>query len=791
MRPPKHLGILVSASLILTLAVGANAAVFTLVNALLIRRQPVESPETLVVVVRRDQPLDPSRWSDLGMDRLRATGLFAQIAGEVVTRESFSDLQPNVLFSGFGRSFETAGVTAGYFETLGVQLRGRSFLATEDVYEGKPVGVISDDLWRDAFGRDPSIIGRTVAALPEPVSIVGVAPPGFGGALHGEHIGLWLPHHLLPRLNGVARGGPIPMLALARLESGVPIAAAQAWFAQSSRRSDASIEIVPLARMFGTQNSPAVVIREQQFVTIVMLASLLVLLVGSTALAGLMLVHYHSRHRELAIRSALGATSSRLRQQLLLELLPAIVISAVGSSVLGQWIIGVLPHLRLSDTIDISRLDLSADWRVSIAAGCASALTLATAGGLGVTWATRIRHNAFAAAGACAAVSRRARDLMLLAQAAIATLLLLLAAMLVRTMMYGVSDGAGFDVQHTLFVTLHVSTAGVRNQDAGSSAAEVLMDRIRSMPAVDVVALGPPPLGPRLQRQLGSVQTIRSGAVETEIPVAWISAGRSYLQALGVPALIGENSGGDKHAVVSASLADDLWPGMSPIGQPISYGPFSGTVVGVIDSAFGSVKFGRPAAIVTFEQETLLPRVLRDSGDLSFVVRARDPKGLAPAALRLVEERFADAPAAMVTTGLQLVQNDLGRERLAAWLFSGFGVIAVALAVGSVFGLVICAIQLNRRSYAVMLALGATAGTIARDVVWRSCRPAFLGASLGILGALMAAPVLRSALIALIDIDAKSCLAAAGLLVLCSGVAATIAAARISHVEPMEVLKEV
>jgi hypothetical protein len=182
MRPPKHLGILVSASLILTLAIGANAAVFTLVNALLIRPQPVESPETLVVVVRRDQPLDPSRWSDLGIERLRATGLFAHIAGEVVTRESFAELQPNVLFSALGRSFETAGVTPEYFETLGVQLRGRSFAAAEDVYEGKPVGVISDDLWRDALGRDPSVIGRTLAALPEAVTIVGVARPGFGGA---------------------------------------------------------------------------------------------------------------------------------------------------------------------------------------------------------------------------------------------------------------------------------------------------------------------------------------------------------------------------------------------------------------------------------------------------------------------------------------------------------------------------------------------------------------------------------------------------------------------------------
>ncbi len=778
-----------SSSVILILVVGGNVAVFSLVNALFIREQPVGSPESLVVVGRRDQPLDPSRWSDLGLARLMATGLFASVSGQVVTRESFVALQPRIVFPDLGRPVEIAGVTSSYFDTLGVNVFGRSFRAAENLYDARPVAVISDELWRDAFGRDPNLLGKTVAALPESFTIVGIAPPGFQGGLHGEHVSVWLPHHVLPRLAGANRDAPIPMLAIARLEKGVPVAAAQAWFAHSDRQTDATIEIIPLLRMFGTQDTATVVIREHDFIAIVTFTSLLVLIAGCTTLTGLVLVHYHSRRRELAIRAALGANRLRLSRQLLCELSPILIIGAVSSIVVGQWIVGLLSQFKLSDSIDISRLNFSLDWRIASVGATATIVSILGAGAVAAIRITGARPSGLLANTAGSApLSDRARGVMLFAQTAVATLLLLIAALLVRTVINAVSDGAGFDVRHTLFVKVHVGTKEDRDP---ASAIAAIMEQIRSMPGVELVSLGPAPLGGRVLRQLGSPQLVRSGDAEVMVPVGWISAGPAYLQALGVQSLLGDNFGSTKGAVVSSALAEELWPGLSPIGEPIRYGPFSGTVIGVIDCAFGSVKIGRPAMIVSFEEDWLLSQVLRDRKEVSFVVRAREPEDLAPEIMRLVRERFTNALAIETLTGLELVRSDLGRERLAAWLFSGFGLIAMILGIGSVFGVVGYSIQLNRQAYAIMVALGATPSTIVRRVVWQTCGPTFVGAVVGAAGAFLVIPWMRSYFVAVGDVDAAFCVGAVALLVASSAAAAIVAAAKIRFVEPVEILKSV
>jgi hypothetical protein len=248
-----------------TLAVGANAVVFTIVNALWARPRPIVDPDRVVVVLHRTVPDNGSRFSDRALAQLRTLRIFDNVAGQVVTSDRIlrADLMPHIVLDRVGREVETSGVTAEYFGVLGLRILGRDFTSQEDQANASPAAIISDRLWRTSFAGARDLLGATVPAWPRPVQIIGIAPPRFQGALRGENVDLWVPHNLLPQLTWPPRlfgpQAPVQMINLCRLRPGLLLAAAREGFPRdylAQGRNPGDLELVLVGRLFGAPDLP-------------------------------------------------------------------------------------------------------------------------------------------------------------------------------------------------------------------------------------------------------------------------------------------------------------------------------------------------------------------------------------------------------------------------------------------------------------------------------------------------------------------------------------------------------
>jgi hypothetical protein len=294
---------------------------------------------------------------------------------------------------------------------------------------------------------------------------------------------------------------------------------------------------------------------------------------------------------------------------------------------------------------------------------------------------------------------------------------------------------AGFETERLLFATVQTRYRW-RPLDEPAREARVARDiarglkvveQIRGLAGVRAVAPGPAPLAPEQQLRLSTgPRTYKTDGGPQNVSFAWLAVGDGYLEALGASLLAGR-SGRRGEVVITAALARSLWPGETPLGKPLSDGsaPMK-TVVGVVDLAVGSVRHRRqPAALVL--GELTVPSMVGGSGRITLAINAENPTGLKPSIERLLSSAFPDAPLVDVITARGLLDADLGQERLAAWMFTGFGLVALILAIGSVFTLVVHLVESRWQEFAVRLALGASKGQVASAVVWAMVKPALLG----------------------------------------------------------------
>lgn len=822
----------------IVLAVGANLVVFTIVNALWLRPRPVADPERVVMVMGDAGSTGASEtfwFAESGLQRVREVPAFEQVAGQVMTSGVNAALKPVVVFDAAGRAVETLGVTSEYFAVLGVAVRGRDFTRQDDRYGAAPVAVISDRLWRTAFGGQPDAIGRIWPASPFPIQIVGVAPVGFHGARLGEQADLWVPRNLVPRVSSVptlpdgSQGlpeGTTPVLALGRLRPGVTVAEAQRLIARYASSDDrglaARLTVVPLSRVYGSPDHRTLIIDESRVLRVIAATSLLVLIGGCATLMSLVLVHYERRRHELAVRLALGASRGRLVRRLALELTWLVSAGSGGALLMAGWATQALPALDLPGGVSLARLDASIDWRVALAGVAASAATVALAASLPLLRFTHagVARHLISPTATTAAGSLRLRKVMLGIHVAATVVVLVSASLFVRTIQYGFNTGAGFDVDRTLFVSVDVGTmfdfATAAAQEAGSSgtvtpqqserllallherrsiASQRVLDRFATLPGVDVMALGPAPIGPDQAAVLARPTLIQSEGIQRVMPVGTMRVGPGYLEALGVQVIEGRGLTGayipatqmPQHAVVTAALAEALWPGQTALGRRIRIGssPAALEIVGVAENfAIGSMRFESPAAILIVAGSELLA-----ANTLTLSIRASQPERLAEPIRRLVASVTPGNPRVTTISGRDLVAADLGRERLGAWFFSGFGIVAVVLGVGGVFGLIAYLAESRRREFGVRLALGATSWDLLRTAVNAGLVPTVAGAAVGLLGAAWLAQTAEAFLIGVGRLDAVSYIGAFSLIVAVGTIAGVAAAWRVRDVSPIEALR--
>jgi hypothetical protein len=394
--------------------------------------------------------------------------------------------------------------------------------------------------------------------------------------------------------------------------------------------------------------------------------------------------------------------------------------------------------------------------------------------------------------------SQRLRDGLLTIHVAATIVVLIAAGLFIRAVVYGFGAGPGFDVDRTAYVVAEVVPAFMsvnesieRRLALASERTARLKEGLLSIPGVEEVALGWAPIGPEPASSMLTPKQVETRGERRELRVGAFSAGPELLSALGVPILKGraltaaDATPRPTPGIVTASLARSLWPTQEPLGQIVSLGGRYGrySVVGIAqDFAYGSLNDTAAGVVVSVR-----------SGDLGiepkFVVRTNRPELQVDAMRRIVKEVAPHAPRVVITTGREIMARDLGRQRLAAWFFSGFGLVALVLGAGGVFGLVAYLAESRRREFGVRLALGATP----RDVVWRGVaaglKPVAIGAGTGLLCAGIVAHVFVSLLPGLSALDPATYASVALLMITCAAASGLAAAWRLHRVTPGDALR--
>ena len=363
--------------LVLSLAVGANLVVFTVVNALCLRPPPIVDPDRVVLVIgslAKSGADEGFYFAEGGLRLVRSHSVFEVVAGQVASSGQNALWRPAITLGGIVGEVSAIGVTPEYFTVMGLgkALKGRDFTREDDSPGAPVVAIVSDRLWRKAFAGSPDVIGAEVPASPVPIRIIGVAPPGFSGARLGENIDLWLPRFVAPQVArlgqrefaraGAQRSEP-PLLALARLRPGVSISEVDRAIliadTPTAGRSPQSYQVTPVGKIYGTPSARTTVVERTTMLWIAAAASAIVLIAGCATLMAVVFLHYERRRSEFAIRTALGCSAGRLARSLAAEL------AAVGlAGVAGAWTVAalafrVLPSLSLPGGIDLGRFDLS------------------------------------------------------------------------------------------------------------------------------------------------------------------------------------------------------------------------------------------------------------------------------------------------------------------------------------------------------------------------------------------------------------------------------------------------
>jgi len=773
----------------LAIGIGANAAVYSIAQAVLLRPLPFREPDRLVMVWERNvsrnrlrnvvNPGNYLAWRD-------RNAVFEQMAG-------FASGSRNVTGDGAPVRLDVGVATPNFFTTLGVSpALGRGFL-DEDGRPGAPrVAVLSDGLWRARFAADPGIVGRSVMLDDEPATIVGVMPAELALPAGAE---LWVPFT-------IGEGGLQPdargrfLLTLARMREGVTVGQAQAALDGIARQLAAErpefntgwdVFVAPLHADLVRDVRPAVIVLSG--------AVLLVLLIGCGNLATLLLARSLAREREIAVRRALGARTGRLVAQLLTE---SVVLAAAGGA-LGLLLAGALTRALVAvmpaETAALFQPTLDAKVAaVALALSVLSAILF----GLVPAWQTvrpdLVRSLREGAAGSGLSGSRRrlARTTVA-AEVALALVLLAGAGVLLRSFARLSSVDAGFDPDRVL--SLQVSLSGPRyaGDDAPARFYADALQRIRALPGVESAgAISWRPFG------IGSATRFavpdRPAPLQGQEPtgeVRIVSAG--VFRTLGITLREGRDfderdvAGAPQAVVVNEHVARTFWPGQSAIGRRIAmqWGePLDAEIVGVVADA-------RLVGLDTPARATLYwPVGQVGNSFMTLLVRSSGrTDALAGSVRQAIASIDPELPVAKVAPLADVMADSLARPRFVLLVIAAFAATAVLLAALGLFGVLSYSVRQRLPEIGVRLALGARPRDVAALVLREGASMAALGTVVGVAAALGLARVLDRLLF---ETSSRDPLAIAGVVAVVGLVtlaAAWLPARRASRVDPVRALR--
>ncbi len=814
-------GLAAAVVLLLALGIGANGAMFGVVDRLLLRPPAgVRAPGGVVRLYWRQTFSWAGTW----------TGPSASYPMYALLRDQARELEGiaayNVSEVSFGRgqaarAVQRAAASASLFTVLGVRPRlGRVFTAEEDrAGAGATVAVLSAAFWRRSFGGDPGVLGRVVRLGARPYTIVGVLEPGFGG-LDLEPVDVWVP---LGAATGEApfdtwygQWGSTWLNVVARLRPGVPPAQAEAEATGLFRRGLAEEQagearsggvasasagpapVDPTARvLFGSiiaaragAGEGAAVARESLWLQGV---ALVVLLIACANVASLLLARALARRKETAVRLALGVSRGRLTRQLVVETLVLAALGGLAALVVAAWCGGGLRRLLLPDV----------GWEGAPVSGSVLALTavLVLAAALLAGLAPAVQSWRVAVADTLKAGSRdgtqrrsRLRAGLVVAQAALTVLLLVGAGLFVRSLRNVQAVPRGFDPEHVVVVDLGLDRVGYPAVEA-ERLTERARERLRHLPGIREAALG---TGVPFRQSYGI--SLRVPGVDS-LPIGkdggpYVSdVTPDYFRALGTRITAGrgftesDREGARRVAVVSATMARLLWPGRNPLGRCIQVGGVGKPcteVVGVAENALRQDVADTP--VLQFYLP-LAQREKRITPAVVFLHTAGLGKTAEAAVRREVQALSADLPYADVLPMAALVDPNIQPWRLGATVFSLLGLLALVVAVLGLYGIVAYDVARRAPEMAIRAAMGAPGRRVVGLVVGDALRLALTGVALGGVGALLAGRAVAPLLYKVSPHDPTVLLGVAGVLLAAAAAAAVVPARRASRVDPATALR--
>jgi putative ABC transport system permease protein len=785
----------------LALGIGANAAIFSLVQAVLLRPLPYPSPEALVRVLGFDADeneegnLAPADFLDferetMAFERMGAHGYVGSftVAGSAGDAERVGGVN----------------VTEGFFPTLGVQpALGRMFTADDDRPDAAMVVLLSDGFWRRRFGANPAIVGSQVLVNARPAAVVGVLPASY------RHVevnpdraaDVFVPYGF----NRAApnRGGHF-IRAVGRLKAGARIEQARAELDAIAAR---------LEQQFPTSNHgmgvrlrplhDAVVGDSRQSLLLLSAGVGLVLLIACANLANLLLASGATRQREFAVRTAMGASRVRLVGQLLTESAVLSALGAIGGLAVGWWAtqaFGVLAEATIPRAPDAG-IDGGVLAFVAVVAA-ASALLFGMVPALQLSKETL--HDALKEGGRLPGglLRRGARQAFIAVQVALAVVLLVGAALLIRSLWQLQRVPAGFTATQVMAmdVSLPVATYAEGEQ---IPFYERLHDRVRALPGVmEVGAVNILPLSANYDSRGIQIEDRPRPDGQGESPQAR-SVTPGYFRAMGIPLVRGrlfearDVEGAPRVVVISESMARRYWPGEDPIGKRITFnsgipreeqrvvgGPGSREVVGVVgDVRHLGLDEGEVPMFYT-------PHAQQPSyHTMTMVVRtAGAAEGLPAAARGELRAMDSAVPLYQARTLDQVLSRAVAAPRLRAGLIGLFAALACLLASLGVYGVVSYLVSQRTHEIGVRMSLGANAADVMRLVVGEGLRPVVAGLAAGTIGAWALGRAMESLLFGVSSRDPLSYALAVALLLLAAIAATLVPARRAVRIDPVTAL---
>ena len=801
-RARKRPGFTLVAVLSLTLGIGANSAVFSLVNAILLRRAPIPQPERIVEVYQRqtDFPYAPFSYPDYVDFRRATANTFSQVSISQFTVAA-RDVGDHV------ESLMGELVNGDYFPLLGLQARvGRLLGPQDDVTPGAhPVVVLSSDYWHREFSGDPSIIGRTMRLSGHQYTVVGVAPESYTGMISGIAPAVFVPmmmsNQLQPDVHDQLKmRGNHSGFIKARLAPGASVAQARAVAESFTKQMAAehpgewptgtALTVIPMRDIAVNPLLDSVVVPAA---AALMAVVALVLLVACANLASFLLAHARDRRKEVAIRLAIGAKRSALVRQFLVEALLLATVGGISGVILAGVALRAVLHADLPLPLPIT-VDVSLDWRVLTFSIFASAIAGVMFGLLPALQATRATvvetiKNENADGGPVRRASTR--NLLVIGQVAVSLTLLITAALFLRSMQARAAVDPGFGHQPAGMVWL-----AIPGDRYDSTQQQLLLERIEArtagiagvtqVGAVDNILLNPlSQQGKRIR-----VPGVTPPKGRTDFDVDCAAADSGYLSSIGVSIIRGrgitaaDTRGAPRVAVINEAMAQKFWPGKEPIGQTFSTDSATYRVVGVTRTTkvrtIGEAP--RPFMITPLAQDfsVTVMLVARTTGDA---------ERTATQMLATLREVDPGIMAIQVKTMQKHLAAMLLPARLGAMAFTLFAGLALALAVLGVYGVVSYAVARRTREVGIRLAVGAQPSSLVRLLMKEGFALVVIGSVLGLVLGVASERVLSTLLYGVGSADPTTFLGAPLVLMGAGAIAAFIPARRASRVDPASVLR--